>query len=243
MSVLYNRLKSAEKDKRPDAPLDEREEFPIDGEIKRQKEERWHTIKLGIRIGIMLFIVVISVGVGFIAMKKDKPSAKKKGLPSKPVVKVEKPLPAPKKVVVIPDDVVDLAKTPLEQEETPVELAGSTGELFEQGTQLFRRNKYNSAANAYVAGLQKNPQQPVGYNNLGVVYFKQGKLKKSLSQLKLAVELDSQYTEAHFNLAVVLEKMNQDKLALAHYLKFVESASKEQKELKGKVKTHIRHYY
>ncbi len=73
MSVLYDRLKNAEKNRVPEAPLDEREEFPLGGEIKRQKEERWYKIKLGLRIGIMLLIVAASISAAFITLKKDKP--------------------------------------------------------------------------------------------------------------------------------------------------------------------------
>ena len=55
----------------------------------------------------------------------------------------------------------------------------------------------------------------------------------------MAVKLNPYYVEARYNLAVVLEKMGRSSQALTHYLKFIELASREHKQLVERVKEHI----
>jgi tetratricopeptide (TPR) repeat protein len=248
MSILYNRLKNAEKDKKQDAPLSVGEEFPIDGEIKRQKEERRRRTKWGISGGMVVFLLILSLVVFVMTIKKIKPAANKIRKPPKYLVK-EPPPAAEKAGTNSPATVLGKTASNAEQTEPPVEPEPAAepvvlpGELFEQGLQLYKDNQYPEAAAIYAQGLQQDPQQAVGYNNLGVVYYKQGKLQKSLAQLKLAVELNPRYAEAHYNLAVVLERFKQDKQALTHYLKFLKFAAPQQQALQEKVQAHVRYYY
>jgi tetratricopeptide (TPR) repeat protein len=246
MSILYNRLKNVEKEKKPDILLDKEEDFPIDGEIKRQKEERRHKIRLGIMVGMFLFVLSIYIGPKIVSIIKA----------PKPVKSALKQKPAPPKKTAPVAAQADLKQTepPAAQSappakdskdfvKPPVETAALPDNLFEQGVELYKQTKYSEAAAAYKKGLQEYPQQAVGYNNLGAIYYRQDRLKKALAQLKLAVELNPQYAEAHYNLAVILEKLGQDKKALIHYLKFLELASPEHQPLQEKVKAHVRYYY
>jgi tetratricopeptide (TPR) repeat protein len=247
MSILYNRLKSVEKEKKPDVVLGE-EEFPISGEIKRQREEQRRRTSLGIISGVIAFLLAISVGLGIMTLKRNKPPSKGKKRLTKPAAAKPSPPPPKKAPAVHPQKVVKQTESRSEKQpetpaKTPAEPVVLSGNLFEQGTELYKQRRYSEAASTYRKGLQQDPQQAVGYNNLGVVYYQQGKLKKAAVQLKIAVELNPQYAEAHYNLGVVQERLGQDRQALFHYLKFLEFASLEQQALQEMVQAHVRHYH
>ncbi len=70
MSVLYNRLKNVEKEKKPETPISEEEGFPIEGEIKRQKFEQRRRRKWGIMGGMFLFFLLIFIGALVMSIKE-----------------------------------------------------------------------------------------------------------------------------------------------------------------------------
>ncbi len=263
MSVLYNRLKNAEQDKKPDTPTDQ--EFPIDGEIKRQKEEQHRKTKWGIAGGMVAFLLVLSIGVITLTFNKIKSSTKKPVSSRRALVKNPTPVTTPTQVdstTITTTTAADTTIGSASEEPAPSQTEAASppntqpkssappaaplvlsGELFTQGVQLYKENKYTEAVEAYMKGLQYNPQQAVGYNNLGVIQYKQGNLRKSVAQLKLAVELSPQYAEAHYNLAVVLEQLGEEKEALMHYLKFLKFATPNYQALQEKVQAHVGYYY
>jgi len=327
MSILYNRLKNIEKEKVEEPLSTEAEAFPIEGEIRRQKEERWQRLKVGMMVGGVIFVLSLLVSFGVISFQDKrqlgKPEMKvavKVSSKSKPAPGKLSSSPEPGKEVATATDMSEaekkVAKTPgvnaaqkagkepaqkkqkkikpklagVKAQDLPAKKAGSSAKTkvevaelrqkekaaeakpqaarakkkkkekqkkarkataktervafneFEKATQMYRQNRLKEALKLYKQALMSDPQQAVGYNNLGVIYFKQGKYWKSMKHFRMAVELNPHYAEAHYNLAVVLERLGDNKKALYHYLKFIELASFSDSELKEKVKRHIDYY-
>ncbi len=111
--------------------------------------------------------------------------------------------------------------------------------FFEQGVNFYKGDNTAAAVESIKKGLRQNPQSAVGYNNLGVAYFRRGDLNESLSQFNMAVQLNPLYAEAHYNLAVTLEQLGRNQTALYHYLKFIELAPPQLKQLQENVKAHV----
>ena len=57
------------------------------------------------------------------------------------------------------------------------------------------------------------------YTELGVEYFRQGRLELSRTKLEKALELDPDLSQAHGAIAVLYEKVGENKLAEKHYKK------------------------
>ncbi len=264
MSRLYEKLKKLEQEKVEEPQLREEESFPIEGEIKRQKAEQRNLFRRGFLIGGILFIVTTSAAgvysfrkffypktnnikrnslktaVNSFKVKSDRTETYPKTPSSKhPSSGTNLAQAAPPKTPSSkhPSSKTNLAQqnqgSPSEGEELLVE------NYFSDGAKFFKVKQYKKAQVAYWSGLRLQPDEAVGYNNLGTVYYAQGKLKKSRRQLKLAIRLSPHYAEVHYNLAVVLEKLGLTSQALTHYLRFMELYQGENKKLIEKVRDHI----
>ena len=70
--------------------------------------------------------------------------------------------------------------------------------------------------------LAKNPDCWLGYNNLGLVFFKEGQLDDAISNYQKSLEINPAYSLAHFNLGLALSQKDQTENALSEYKKAVE---------------------
>jgi len=57
------------------------------------------------------------------------------------------------------------------------------------------------------------------YTQLGIEYLREGKYELSRTKLEKALELDSDYAPAHGAIAILYEKVGDEKLAMKHYRK------------------------
>jgi tetratricopeptide (TPR) repeat protein len=84
-------------------------------------------------------------------------------------------------------------------------------ELLNEGTNLFQKGNYDAAIQKYNEALQIDPNNPVGYNLLGMAYrfrFNQTGTQeykdKEIESFEKAVTLDPKFWVAHKNLAASL---------------------------------------
>ncbi|MCA9521763.1 MAG: tetratricopeptide repeat protein [Myxococcales bacterium] len=86
---------------------------------------------------------------------------------------------------------------------------------FKWGLVAQRLKRYDEAKEAYRLTLRANPRIPSVYNNLGAIAWIQRELSDAERHFRKAIELDpSNSVEAHNNLAMVLLRKGQTKLAL-----------------------------
>ncbi|MDJ0718130.1 MAG: hypothetical protein QNJ54_28545 [Prochloraceae cyanobacterium] len=69
------------------------------------------------------------------------------------------------------------------------------------------------------------PRIATQYNNLGIEDYKSGQLDNAESKYKLAISLNRDYREAHYNLAVLYEDLQDEQKARNHYIVAVEGGS------------------
>ncbi|HIP92778.1 MAG TPA: tetratricopeptide repeat protein [Thermotoga sp.] len=79
-------------------------------------------------------------------------------------------------------------------------------ELFEKGYEYSQKNDLEKAEEFYIKSL-KIRETPETWNNLGNVYRRKGLFGKAIESYKRAIEIDSNYALAYFNLGCALIDM------------------------------------
>ena len=75
--------------------------------------------------------------------------------------------------------------------------------LLNLGLMEQKQNRHESAVSYFVRALERAPHSPVIYTSLGVSYRNLGKLKDAETAYLAAIAADSDYSQAHFNLAIL----------------------------------------
>ncbi|MCF7802758.1 MAG: tetratricopeptide repeat protein [Candidatus Marinimicrobia bacterium] len=82
---------------------------------------------------------------------------------------------------------------------------------------LEARNKPDLAEEQFRFVLERFPYDYLSQNNLGMAYARQGKLHDAIGRFEQALELKPGFTEAHFNIARILEQQDRYEEAHTHY--------------------------
>ena len=72
------------------------------------------------------------------------------------------------------------------------------------GIVYFQQARYDEAIAALTQSVSTDPKTPASHNFLGIAAAKKGWPEAALKELGTALQLDPNYTDAHFNLAVLL---------------------------------------
>ena len=70
------------------------------------------------------------------------------------------------------------------------------------------QDKLDKAIDSLTKALAINPKNPTAHNYVGITASRKGWQQAALKHLQTATELDPNYADAHFNLAVVLATIN-----------------------------------
>jgi len=96
-------------------------------------------------------------------------------------------------------------------------------DILNQGIKLFQEGKYDDAIQKYQEGLLINPNNPSGYNLLGMAYrfkFNQSGTQefkdKEIEAFKKAIALDPKFWVAYKNLSVSLYNQGRKKEAVPY---------------------------
>lgn len=89
------------------------------------------------------------------------------------------------------------------------------------GNEFSQARKWIEASNAYQCALGVDPENVLGWGNLGVMQEKLGQNEAGVLSLKRAVELAPEYALAHYNLGMLLVKMNK----LIEAIEYLEKAA------------------
>ena len=84
----------------------------------------------------------------------------------------------------------------------------------ERGLQLFSKGKQDDAAiKEYQEAIRSDPKLAAAHNNLGSAYFAVGRFEDAAAAFRRACELDAEYGQAFFNLALAQIKLGHEKEA------------------------------
>lgn len=105
------------------------------------------------------------------------------------------------------------------------ELSGPHANL---GIVYHRTGRTKEAIEALNRAIHLNPRRAVYYNELGIVYRQEGKFDDARRSYSKALGADSDYAQAHLNIAILYDLYLQDpKEALPHYQRYQQLLPKE----------------
>jgi len=110
-----------------------------------------------------------------------------------------------------------------EMEEGKYYMEEAPGEKdFRMGNEWYSQGKYEEAAKAYQEAINKEPDEPVYYNNLGIVYSKLGRYEEAIEVYKKMLEIQPESYSANKNLGELYGLQKNYKEALPYFSKAVE---------------------
>lgn len=116
--------------------------------------------------------------------------------------------------------IMEVVEVVLELEEGKYFIGESPGDKdFKLGNDLFKAEKYEEAAEAYKAAIDKEPGEPVYHNNLGLSFLKLGKSDDALDSFKKMLEVQPESYSANKNIGEILGAMKKYEEALPYFQK------------------------
>jgi len=86
---------------------------------------------------------------------------------------------------------------------------------------LYQNKDFQRAIDKIKALNKKHPNEPILFNLIGACYKELGELEGAAKMFKIAVSINSNYSEAHFNLAVMQQALGHLENAIDSYTKAV----------------------
>lgn len=94
-------------------------------------------------------------------------------------------------------------------------------EHFKKGLEAYYSRRYEIAAAEFKQSIAANPQSPVAYSNLGYVYYDMNMLERSYEYQKKAVEIDPNYANAYYGLALIHCEWGDKKSAVQYWKEYL----------------------
>ncbi|GBE06045.1 MAG TPA: tetratricopeptide repeat protein [Nitrospirae bacterium] len=94
-------------------------------------------------------------------------------------------------------------------------------EHFQKGLKAYMEQDSRLAIEEYKKSIASNPSNPAAFNNLGYIYFDLGLYDKALMYQKKAVDLDLNYANAHYGLALIYKKWGDREMAKKHWQEYL----------------------
>lgn len=77
------------------------------------------------------------------------------------------------------------------------------------GNLLSDQRQWTRAAAAYTEVIRRSPAYVQAYNNLGLLFLREGDFRSAQQRLREAIDKDPKYAEAHYNLGLALAKLGE----------------------------------
>lgn len=90
-------------------------------------------------------------------------------------------------------------------------------ELNQQALGYVRAKKWDEALGCLEAALLLDPSNPISYNNLGSLFYRQSKIDAAIEQFQKALELYPNYVDAHINIGHCYVLQENHKIAVEYY--------------------------
>ncbi|MFQ5897595.1 MAG: tetratricopeptide repeat protein [Candidatus Methylomirabilia bacterium] len=94
-------------------------------------------------------------------------------------------------------------------------------EHFRRGVRLYLEGKLHEAAEEFMASIKVNPRNPNPRSNLGYVLFDLGRLDHAVAEQKRALEVDPNFANAHYGLALIYRKRGDHATAREHFEEYL----------------------
>jgi tetratricopeptide (TPR) repeat protein len=121
-----------------------------------------------------------------------------------------------------------------------IEAAIDQGKLhFDAGISNLYSKNYDGAIEEFELSLKYNPHSPSTLNNIGFAYFDKGDIDSALEYQARALEADSEFANAYYGLALVLESRGDTDGALVNWKEFLKRIEPGSKWAQ-KAETHIK---
>ena len=92
--------------------------------------------------------------------------------------------------------------------------------------EFFNKGHYQKAINSLQNLNLKYPKQPLLFNLAGVCFKELNDIDAAIKMLNIAISLNSNYAEAHYNLAVIFQSLKQNDAAIESYKKAISISPK-----------------
>ena len=93
----------------------------------------------------------------------------------------------------------------------------SSTKLISAGNEHYRKGRLGDAIKCYNQAIQMEPDNPVAWNNKGLILAIAGQYEESLAAHSRALELDNDYVDAISNMGMAYAKMEKYQEALTQY--------------------------
>jgi tetratricopeptide (TPR) repeat protein len=95
-----------------------------------------------------------------------------------------------------------------------------------------------AAESAFRTAIDRNRENPVAYNKLGILYRHSGQLDKALDMYELALKVSPDYPDTHWNIGILYDVyLSNADLALQHYIRYQQLTGSDDPKLKGWIST------
>lgn len=92
---------------------------------------------------------------------------------------------------------------------------------FKEGLRAYLQGRLDIAGHAFRASIEANPSNPAPYSNLGYIYFDMGMLNEAFRYQKRAIDIDPDFANAHYGLALIYREWAQTDLAKKHWKEYL----------------------
>ncbi len=98
---------------------------------------------------------------------------------------------------------------------------GEGGEYFKKGIKTYLNNRPDVAAEWFEKSIRANPSNPAPYSNLGYIYFDMGVIDRAYEYQKRALDIDPDFANAHYGLALIYKKLGDTEKAVREYKEYL----------------------
>ena len=111
-------------------------------------------------------------------------------------------------------------------------------EHFSAGVKAYLGKEYNASIEEFKKSIKANPTNPAPYSNLGYVYFDIGITDKAYEYQRKAIDIDPNFANAHYGLALVCKKKGDTDMAKKHWEEYlrIEPAGYYSRKAKEEIK-------
>ena len=100
--------------------------------------------------------------------------------------------------------------------------AASEGEEhFRKGVMAYIERRLDIAEQEFTKSIEANLLNPAAYSNLGYVYYEMGKFESAYEYHKMAIDVDQNFANSHYGLALVYKKWGNIELAKKEWAEYL----------------------
>lgn len=239
MSIIFEALKKAEKDRRQTGPADN----PFVPVLDEPKKKRIRgLVPFFVLLGIIAAFAILKLPA-FNAFKKPETITQPKHASDATDQKAVQTLPIPNPEVIRTEAMDDFAQGRLEES---LEKWSALADLLPQdatahnnlGVVLKKMGENEKALSEYQKALALKPDYPEALNNTGILLMENSPGEAILSFNK-AIRTSPDYADPYFHLALLLEKNGQTGQAVEQYRRFLDLSPAIDPRLKGEIEMRI----